>query len=555
MGRVSTAVRPTTPATDEEPPGSAFTRRWRARYERVRDRLTAFATSRVGTVVLFVALMAISAVLRWEGRHQWLWIDEGLSAGISSHPVADIPELLRQDGSPPLYYVLLHLWMEVVGTGESALHGFSYVFALACVPAAMWAGWSLFGRGVGWVVALLTATNPFLTYYGREARMYTLVAFLAIIATASFLHVYALGRRRHLPVFVVALTLLLYTHNWSLFFVVGGAVALLPCLWLRSGERRAVVRDALIGFGVAGLLYLPWVPTLLYQVAHTGAPWSRKPKLREAISELDAVLGDERTLVALLLVAGAGIVGLVRRHRDREVADVVALLVLFVVPLGLSWVTSQVEPNWATRYFATIVGAVLLVAALGLARAGSQGVVALVMILLFWTHPLGRLTGLRESLPLAQKSNVRPVVKTIAPDLRPGDLVVSTHGEQIPVVRYYLGDGYRYATATGPVENPRIFDWRDVVERMDSASVDEDLRPLVDALPVGRRVVLLGPVGELTGDRDPHWFILFHQRTNEWTAALQGDPRLRLVRQVGEPTAGDVAGTSVYALVFEKLSA
>lgn len=525
-----------------------------ARLRRLRHRFAWWSTTRPGVAVLLALLVGLSLLLRLEGQKMWFWIDEGLSAGISSFPVREIPGVLRQDGSPPLYYVLLHGWARAFGTTEVALHAFSLVFALACVPAALWAGWSLFGHRVGWVAALLAAANPFLTYYGREARMYTLVAFLGILATAAFVHVFGFGRRRHLPLFVVALTLLLYTHNWSLYWLVGAGLALAPCLWLRRNDRRDVLRDAVAGFGVPLVLFLPWVPTLLYQIGHTGAPWSSVPSLREAISELDAVLGDERVLVALLLVAGAGIAGLVRRHRDRELAALVALLLVFAVPLAISWVTSQVEPNWATRYFAAIVGPVLLVAALGLARAGTQGVVALVLIMLFWTQPLGRITGARGTIPLAQKSNVKGVVATIAPALQPGDLVISTHGEQVPVIRYYLGDGYRYATATGPVADPRVFDWRDVVERMEHANVRDDLAPLVERLEVGRRVVLLGPVGELTGDRDPHWFVLFHRRTDEWTAALRGDPRLKLVAQVGEPDARDVAGTSVYALVFEKTS-
>ena len=40
--------------------------------------------------------------------HARFWIDEGLSVGIASHPLVDIPGVLRQDGSPPLYYLLLN---------------------------------------------------------------------------------------------------------------------------------------------------------------------------------------------------------------------------------------------------------------------------------------------------------------------------------------------------------------------------------------------------------------------------------------------------------------
>ena len=59
-------------------------------------------------------LLGLSLALRTTAIHAPFWIDEGLSVGIASHPFGDIPSVLRQDGSPPLYYLLLHLWMAVV---------------------------------------------------------------------------------------------------------------------------------------------------------------------------------------------------------------------------------------------------------------------------------------------------------------------------------------------------------------------------------------------------------------------------------------------------------
>ena len=74
------------------------------------------------------------------GRHVWYWLDEGISVGIASHPLSAIPELLRHDGSPPLYYALLHLWTSVFGTSEAATHLLSVAFALGAAPVAFWAG-------------------------------------------------------------------------------------------------------------------------------------------------------------------------------------------------------------------------------------------------------------------------------------------------------------------------------------------------------------------------------------------------------------------------------
>ena len=73
------------------------------------------------------------------------WIDEAITVGIASHDVRDIPDMLRLDGSPPLFYLLLHGWMALAGTGEAATRAPALLFALLAVPVSWWAGTAVFG--------------------------------------------------------------------------------------------------------------------------------------------------------------------------------------------------------------------------------------------------------------------------------------------------------------------------------------------------------------------------------------------------------------------------
>ena len=50
-----------------------------------------------------------------------LWLDEALSVNIAHLPVTQIPRALAHDGSPPLYYVLLHVWMAMFGRSDFAV--------------------------------------------------------------------------------------------------------------------------------------------------------------------------------------------------------------------------------------------------------------------------------------------------------------------------------------------------------------------------------------------------------------------------------------------------
>jgi hypothetical protein len=484
-------------------------------------RARALSGARLAAPLGIGVLLAASVLLRTTQLGTGFWIDEGLSVGIADRPLGDIPGVLRQDGSPPLYYVLLHWWIALAGRSEEAVHALSVVFAVLCVPVAFWAGGLLFGRRTAWIAALLTAVNPFLTQYAQEGRMYSLVALLGLIALTCWLQAFTAdapedGSVRRAPAigFAVAFAAMLYTHNWALFFGAATGAAWLGLMWrARPAERRRLLRTALIAYGGALLLYLPWIPNTLYQAAHTGAPWSKSPSLA-ALASVPARLLGVAAEIAVLLVAGAGIVALVQR-RGQAARTVICLLAVAVLTLGLAWLASQVSPAWANRYLAAGLPPFLLLAAAGFAAAGRLGIAGLALVAVLWAI---------DGAP-SEKSNVRAVTAAIAPTLRPGDLVVSTQPETVSVLDYYLPPGLRYASLTGTVPDVGVTDWRDGVERLGRTSPERDLKPLLDALPPGRRLALVVPQIYSLGRWSAPWTSLVRERTEEWLAAVQADPR------------------------------
>src|SRR3954468_4442923 len=123
---------------------------------------------RASIIVGAAALLGLSLLVRTASIHDYFWMDEGLSVGIASHPFGAIPALLRQDGSPPLSYALLHSGASLFGSGEAATHALSLLFATLCVPMAGWPAAGPFGRRAGVFAAVLAAFNPLLSWYSQE---------------------------------------------------------------------------------------------------------------------------------------------------------------------------------------------------------------------------------------------------------------------------------------------------------------------------------------------------------------------------------------------------
>lgn len=498
-----------------------------------------------------LGLCLLSVALRYDYQLQRFWVDEALSVGIASHPLSEIPQLLRLDGSPPLFYLLLHGWMELFGQTEPATHAMSMVFAVICIPVAYWGGKTLFGTRAGWFSAILTATNPYLALYSGETRMYTMVVLFAMVATICFLHIFAYRHRRYMPAFVVSLTLLLYTHNWGLFFALGAGLALIPCL-LRVVDRRRLILDAVIVFGLTAVAYLPWVPTLLYQSANTAAPWSTKPIVRELVSAVGFVLGDERAIVALVLAGGASIIGLLLQPKMREGSAVWAAAVMMGVVLLAGWIVSQGNPAWAGRYFGVFLPVTLLISALGLSRGNRQGMIALGLILLFWVQPLGRITGVRATSP-HRKSVAKLVADRTAPLLNPGDTLIAMQMEELPVLRYYLPKDLKYATALGPEDNPEIVDWRNAEDRMRASNVAAGLTPMLDSATVGAQflVVCYRYIPEIDNRQ---WFHIMHSRCGQWKAAFTADQRFEAVRIPNLTNAKKLEEASRFVRLYKKVA-
>src|SRR5690348_9191411 len=97
------------------------------------------APAPVEVVVVGIVAVLAGGVLRFVTASS-LWLDEALSVNIARLPVGDIGPWLRHDGHPPLYYWLLHGWIELFGSGDVAVRALSGVFGLLTLPLAYLAG-------------------------------------------------------------------------------------------------------------------------------------------------------------------------------------------------------------------------------------------------------------------------------------------------------------------------------------------------------------------------------------------------------------------------------
>jgi hypothetical protein len=453
------------------------------------------------------ALILGSAALRVRGLSTGYWTDEGIAVGIASHPLHAIPHLLKLDGSPPLYYLLLHFWMALFGHGEVATHTLSLLIALAAIPVAFWAGKQLYGARGGWLAATGTALVPLLNHYADETRMYSLIALLSLVVCASFALAFLQQRRRHLITLGVSMTLLVWTHNWGLFLGAGLGVCWL--VLLVRGRVRA--RDGLILAAAVLALYAPWLPTLAYQATHTAAPWAMVPGVLDLIGIPFLVFGVGGPVLLILCALAA-------RRPGTERTTVLVMAATVLIAAVAAWGFSQGSPAWATRYLAVLVGPIVLTIAGSLARAGrGQALVlgAVAVSCLFYGPP-------------SEKSNVRTIAQKAAPHHEAHDVVIAIAPEDVPVIAYYSPRPRAYLTVTGRVVDPSVTDWRDLVARAQAIRPRRVVRQALKLVPPGGKILLWTPVLHKPYSKAPLMRVE-RWRTRQVRRLLRHDPRLQRV--------------------------
>jgi len=184
-----------------------------------------------GDALLVVALLLLAFALRvYRLDAQSLWYDEAVTAHVTGQRLAELTRWTADDIQPPLYYYIVAGWTRLAGRGEWALR-FPSAFFGTLTAALLWsAARRLFPgqRAAARAGLLLFALSPLHVYFAQEARMYTLLTFLGLLAGYALLAATRSERAarfrwssaaRWWGVFVAAAVATLYTHYFGVMLL------------------------------------------------------------------------------------------------------------------------------------------------------------------------------------------------------------------------------------------------------------------------------------------------------------------------------------------------
>ncbi len=362
------------------------------------------------TTIFFAAVVILFAAVRlWRLSGTCLWFDEIFSIHATRHGWIGLLRFVAADIiHPPLFYLLLKIWIAIGGESLLWLRLLPALFGIAAIiPFFLLCRELDLRLNERNLALLLLAVNGYLIKYAQELRMYSLLMFLSLGSLWLFIKFFKTehASRKQLVWLFLTNLLLVYSHYAGWLVVITEGLTLV--IW----QRRRVMQFV-AGIAITMIAYAPWV-LMVTRNPEAGKGlaqnigWMSRPAFRD-ITQLYALLNkpfwfvqstaarpyDLLTAIFALLVVGVPLLMFsVRVWRSRDQAnhaDSRPIRVLFLLALapvaivfGLSWLLPL--SIWGTRHLIIVTAPYAILVSVAIVRLTRDWIrIAVYVILGSW---------------------------------------------------------------------------------------------------------------------------------------------------------------------------
>jgi mannosyltransferase len=234
------------------------------------------------SILLLLIVLLAFALRVYRLDAQSIWYDEGLSLYLAQLPPDQTIALSATTDHPPLHALLLGGWIRVAGDSDFSDRFPSAFFGVLIVALTYRVG-RFFGERAGLIAACLISIAPFPVYYSQEARGYTLLTALILVAAIAFIRLWSGEQKRWVWIsYAAAMAAALYTHYFAAF-----AWAAFNAAWLVSWvvkrfmdhsntqpleiNLRTLLSSRVARWLIVQLIilacFLPWLPNAIAQAS------------------------------------------------------------------------------------------------------------------------------------------------------------------------------------------------------------------------------------------------------------------------------------------------
>ena len=171
-------------------------------------------------------------------------------------------EILKTENNPPLFFILLHLWIKVFGISAFSVRFMPMIFSTLTVLMIYLTGKRFYSIRIGMVAALIFTFSNYHLLFAHEARVYSLFALLTAFSMYFYFQLIIRRDLRTIILLTIINLLLLYSHFFGFYILF---IQLTSCLLIKELRSR-VLKDYLIMLVIVIVLYIPLSLSVYFQI-------------------------------------------------------------------------------------------------------------------------------------------------------------------------------------------------------------------------------------------------------------------------------------------------
>ena len=301
---------------------------------------------------LFIVIVVLHILVKFGTLNQLeLQGDEAFSVFYSQQTINELLQTLNSEANPPLYYLLLHFWIQIFGIGLIAVKSLNIIISIGTAIMLF----KLTKRtGNYWFVVFVSicflCSNLHFDF-SHEIRAFQLVLFLTISSFYSLLLFLDTKNKKWFYVLIIINTALPYTHYNAVLVPI---VQFIGCLFYWKTDRKAFLL-LFFGYVLSALLFIPQL-VIFKSVVPDENFWLGLSTFEDFKYILLKVVGNDQAYYPLIIPYFISPIVLLLGMRyswfDKRFSWKIYLLfwLLFILPLLINYYLAQYIPSFQVRY-------------------------------------------------------------------------------------------------------------------------------------------------------------------------------------------------------------
>ncbi|HEX8974490.1 MAG TPA: glycosyltransferase family 39 protein [Patescibacteria group bacterium] len=254
------------------------------------------------------AILLLAIAIRFTGLvRRDFWYDEAFTGVAVKESFSNMLNMIINDVHPPLYYLVLKIFAYFFNYSVFGIRLFSAIFGVLAVWAIYLVAKEMFGRKAALWASFVTTVSPFAIQYSQEARMYSMLVFLILMATYFFMRALRTGERKFFLLWGLFMGLSMMTHYMGIIFSVTYFAAYL--IWAYFENRHHYEgkkikqkigylwqnilpnKNVFLGYVTALVVFAPWIQNFKHHLEIKGnLTWVKPASLGDIITTMQMFL-------------------------------------------------------------------------------------------------------------------------------------------------------------------------------------------------------------------------------------------------------------------------